>query len=134
MGSTTINRPDLKRGAEPGCAYYIQNKPKVAGKTVDFSQDPPPDLVLEVDITHTEIDKNSLYASIGVLEFWRYDGQKLQIYVLEANKYIDCDRSPTFPWIQKSYLYNFLEESQKDEIAAEIKFRALVRDLVKELI
>jgi len=89
--------------------------------------------VLEVDITHTDIDKNSLYASIGVPVFWRYDGQELQIYILEAGKYIDCDRSPTFPWIQKSYLYKFLEESQKNEIAAEIKFRALVRDLVKEL-
>lgn len=102
MGSTTINRPDLERGAEPDCAYYIQNQPKVTGNMVDFNQDPPPDLVVEVDITHTDIDKNSLYASIGVPEFWRYDGQKLQIYVLEAGKYIDCDRSPTFPWIQKS--------------------------------
>ncbi|HAN46166.1 MAG TPA: Uma2 family endonuclease, partial [Cyanobacteria bacterium UBA8156] len=26
MGSTTLNREDLQRGAEPDCAYYIQNQ------------------------------------------------------------------------------------------------------------
>lgn len=127
LRSTTINRPDLERGAEPDCAYYIQNQPKVAGKTVDFSQDPPPDLVVEVDITHTDIDKNGLYASLGVPEFWRYNGQALKIYTLQESQYVECDRSPTFPWMQKEYLYNFLEEAQQDEIAAEVKFRDFVK-------
>ncbi|MEA5489396.1 MULTISPECIES: Uma2 family endonuclease [Pseudanabaena] len=131
MGSTTMDCEDLQRGAEPDCAYYIQNQPKVAGKTVDFSQDPPPDLVVEVDITHTDIDKNRLYASLGVPEFWRYNGQELKIYTLQESEqesqYVECDRSPTFPWMQKEYLYNFLEEAQQDEIAAEVKFRDFVK-------
>jgi Uma2 family endonuclease len=127
LRSTTINRPDLERGAEPDCAYYIQNQPKVAGKTVDFSQDPPPDLVVEVDITHTDIDKNGLYASLGVPEFWRYNGQALKIYTLQESQYVECDHSPTFPWMQKEYLYNFLEEATQDEIAAEVKFRDFVK-------
>jgi len=127
MGSTTMDREDLQLGAEPDCAYYIQNQPKVAGKTVDFSQDPPPDLVVEVDITHTDIDKNRLYASLGVPEFWRYNGQELKIYALQESQYVECDRSPTFPWMQKEYLYNFLEEAQQDEIAAEVKFRAFAK-------
>ena len=127
MGSTTMDREDLQRGAEPDCAYYIQNQPKVAGKIVDFSQDPPPDLVVEVDITHTDIDKNKLYASLGVPEFWRYNGQALKIYTLQESEYVECDRSPTFPWMQKEYLYNFLEEAQQDEIAAEVKFRDFVK-------
>jgi Uma2 family endonuclease len=128
MRSTTINRPDLERSAEPDCAFYIQNQQKVAGKIVDFSQDPPPDLVVEVDITHTDIDKNRLYASMGVPEFWRYNGQELKIYTLQEAEYVECDRSPTFPWMQKEYLYNFLEEAQQDEIAAEVKFRAFVKE------
>ncbi|MGL6137616.1 MAG: Uma2 family endonuclease, partial [Planktothrix sp.] len=51
MGSTTLNREDLDRGAEPDNAYYIQNQAKVAGRTVNLAEDPPPDLVVEVDIT-----------------------------------------------------------------------------------
>lgn len=57
LGSTTLDRPDLDRGAEPDKAFYIQNHSKVAGKRVNLSTDPPPDLVLEVDITHTDIEK-----------------------------------------------------------------------------
>ena len=128
MGSTTMDREDLQRAAEPDCAYYIQSQSKVVGKTIDFSQDPPPDLVVEVDITHTDINKNRLYASMGVPEFWRYNGQELKIYTLQEAQYVECDRSPTFPWMQKEYLYNFLEEAQQDEIAAEVKFRAFVKE------
>ena len=128
MGSTTMNREDLQRGAEPDCAYYIQNQPKVAGKIVDFMQDPPPDLVVEVDITHTDIDKNAFYASMGIPEFWRFNGQELKIYALQKASYVECDRSPTFAWMQKEYLYSFLEEAQQDEIVAEVKFRAFVKE------
>lgn len=135
MRSTTINRPDLERGVEPDCAYYIQNQPKVAGRTVDFMQDPPPDLVVEVDITHTDIDKNKLYASLGVPEFWRFNGEELRIYVLQKiqqkSKYIECDRSPTFPLFQKEQLYHFLLEAEQDENAAESKFRAMVKEILR---
>ncbi len=53
MGSTTLAREDLERGAEPDNAYYIQNQAKVLGKRINLTEDPPPDLVVEVDITHT---------------------------------------------------------------------------------
>ena len=58
MGSTTMNYPNLKKSAEPDNAYYIQNQHLVKRRNVDFSQDPPPSLVVEVDITHTDIAKN----------------------------------------------------------------------------
>lgn len=47
-----MNYPHLKKGAEPDNAYYIQNQPLVKGRNVDFAQDLPPDLVVEVDTTH----------------------------------------------------------------------------------
>ena len=62
--------------------YYIQNYDLVADHEIDLSVDPPPDLVVEVDITHTDINKNALYASMGVPEFWRFNGQTWQILCL----------------------------------------------------
>jgi Uma2 family endonuclease len=59
---------------------YIQNQAKVAGKTIDLRHDPAPDLFVEVDITHTDIDKLALYARMGVSEFWRYNDQAWRIY------------------------------------------------------
>jgi Uma2 family endonuclease len=123
MGSTTMNYPHLKKGAEPDNAYYLQNQPLVKGRTVDFSQDPPPDLVVEVDITHTDIAKNQFYAKIGVPEFWRFDGKVLRIYQLQSENYVEVEASPTFPLVPKERLYEFLTEAQEDEMEAVYSLR-----------
>lgn len=128
LRSTTLDREDLDRGAEPDNAYYIQNQARVAGRSVNLQQDPPPDLVVEVDITHTDIDKNRLYAAMGVPELWRYNGRDWRIFILENGDYQESEFSPIFPWVQKAYLYQFLAEAQQDEIAAEQALRQLVRD------
>jgi Uma2 family endonuclease len=132
MGSTTLDRPDLHRGSEPDNAYYIQNQPQVAGRNVDLSRDPAPDLIVEVDITHSDIDKNHLYASMGVPEFWRFNGQVLQILQLQGEAYGEVDHSPTFPWVEKDDLYRFLAQAQTDEVEAELAFREWVRQRLQE--
>lgn len=131
MGSTTLERSDLNRGAEPDNAYYIQNQPLVAGRTVDLATDPPPDLVVEIDITHTDINKPALYASMGVPEFWRYDGREWRIYQLENSEYLEVSVSPTFPILPKSKLYEFLAAAQIDEVEAEVNFRNWVKEMTK---
>ena len=122
MGSTTLEREDLDRSPEPDNAYYIQNQLQVASKTVDLQQDPPPDLVVEIDITHTEIKKLDLYASLGVPEFWRYNGRVWRIYQLQAGQYQEVETSPTFPFVPKQRLYAFLAQAQQDEVEAEQTF------------
>jgi Uma2 family endonuclease len=118
MGSTTLNYPDLRKVAEPNNAYYIQSQPLVKGRNVDFSQDPPPDLVVEVDTTHTDIQKNQFYAKIRVPEFWRFNGKVWRIYQLQEGVYVESEISPTFPKIPKAWLYQFLTEAREDEIGA----------------
>jgi Uma2 family endonuclease len=131
MGSTTLDRSDLDRGAEPDNAYYIQNQPLVAGRKVDLATDPPPDLVVEVDITHTDINKPLLYASMGVPEFWRYDGREWRIYQLQGTEYLEVSNSPTFPIVSKEKLYEFLAVAQRDEVEAEVNLRAWVRSKIE---
>jgi Uma2 family endonuclease len=126
MGSTTMNYAFLKKGAEPDNAYYIQNQPLVKGRNVNFAQDPPPDLVVEVDITHTDIQKNQFYARIGVPEFWRFNGKVWRIYCLQEGVYIEVELSPTFPQVPKEFLYTFLAQAREDEIEAVRKLRALL--------
>ncbi|MGF1513501.1 MAG: Uma2 family endonuclease [Elainellaceae cyanobacterium] len=123
LGSTTLDRDTLDRSAEPDNAYYIQNQAAVAGRNVDLERDPPPDLVVEVDITHTDIDKLRLYASMGVPEFWRYNGESWRIYVLQGGAYKESEASTTFPLVPKQRLYAFLAEARQDEVAAELALR-----------
>jgi Uma2 family endonuclease len=131
MGSTTLDRSDLDRGAEPDNAYYIQNQPLVAGRKVDLATDPPPDLVIEIDITHTDINKPALYAAMGVPEFWRYNGREWRIYQLEGTEYLEVPNSPTFPIVSKEKFYEFLAVAQIDEVAAEVNLRKWVKELTK---
>ena len=127
MGSTTLEREDLDRSSEPDNAYYIQNQPLVAGRTVNLQTDPPPDLVVEIDITHTDIDKLRLYASLGIPEFWRYNGQFWRIYQLQSEQYQEVTTSPTFPFLPKEKLYEFLAQTAQDEVDAEQALRSWVR-------
>jgi Uma2 family endonuclease len=61
FGSMTIKRPDLEAGKEPDSCYYFANEPAVRGKTkLDFTQDPPPDLAIEIDITSSSINQLAL--------------------------------------------------------------------------
>ncbi len=129
LASTTLNRPDLVVGAEPDQCYYIAHEALVRGKTVDLNTDPPPDLVIEVDITHTNLNKNALYAEMGVPEFWRFNGKMLCIYYLQDGVYREVEKSPTFPWMTKEMLYDFLDDCRrKGENSAKRSFRNWVRE------
>lgn len=129
MGSTTLKRPDLEVGAEPDKGFYIANESAVRGKTVDLATDPPPDLVVEVDITHSDINKTSLYAEMGVPEFWRYNGKQLTIYELHNGQYQSVEISPTFPQVPKEQLYKFLKEcAQQGETQAKRNLRIWLRE------
>jgi len=113
-GSTTFKREDLRRGAEPDSSYYIQNERFVRNKTeINLNNDPPPDLVLEVDLTNSSLDKFQIYASLGILELWRYDEGVLQIYQLQQGQYLECNNSPTFAQLPLTEISRFLEESQR---------------------
>ncbi|MBE9113590.1 Uma2 family endonuclease [Nodosilinea sp. LEGE 07298] len=131
LGSTILDREDLDRGAEPDNAYYIQNQPLVMGKTIDLQTDPPPDLVVEVDITHSDIDKLNLCANLGIPEFWRYNGKIWRIYQLENAVYQEVETSPTFPMVAKAKLYEFLAQAKLDEVDAEITLRRWLQTLAR---
>ncbi len=97
IGSTTCKREDLVKGVEPDSAFYIQNEPLMRGKTnLDLTQDPPPDLVIEVDYSSASVDRMPIYQALGVPELWRYTEPVMQIYQLQSGEYILCNQSKTF--------------------------------------
>lgn len=110
LGSTTFRRQDLDRGFEPDSCFYIQNVARVKGKRkIDLRTDPPPDLVIEVDISSSSLDKLPIYGQLGVPEAWRYDGESLTIHVLSSGAYRESDSSLAFPFLSASRLTEFLE-------------------------
>src|SRR5215216_7161905 len=78
LGSTTFKQKNLKKGLEPDEGYYVANEAAVRWKKrLDLRRDPPPDLVVEIDITHRAVDREIIYAALGVPEIWRFDGRRL---------------------------------------------------------
>lgn len=79
FGSMTLRDERRRQGVEPDECYYVRNEPKVRGRTkLDPKRDPPPDLVVEVDITSHSIAKEPIYAALGVPEVWRFDGARFE--------------------------------------------------------
>lgn len=132
-GSVTCKRQDLSRGVEPDSSFYIQNEPVMRHKqNLDLSQDPPPDLVIEVDYTSASIDRLPIYVALGVPEVWRYDEPVMQIYQLGEGVYVPCDVSPTFANLPlTTEIPRFLQESLK---IGEIPMIRFFRDWVKQQI
>lgn len=98
FGSTTYSRADLQRGFEPDSSYYIQNWEQVQGKArLDLRVDPPPDMVVEIDITHSTLDKLPIFFSFGVSEVWRYNGDRFQVLLRADDGYRSVAVSPSLP-------------------------------------
>ncbi|MBD2594154.1 Uma2 family endonuclease [Nostoc spongiaeforme FACHB-130] len=123
-GSLTLTRDDLEKGGEPDSSYYIQHELLVRDKeNINLNQDPPPDLVLKVDYSKPKIDKLSLYAAMGIPEFWRYNGTVLRIYTLLDNQYSEVELSPTFAPVAVREIPRFIQESKKiGQLAAKSKY------------
>jgi Uma2 family endonuclease len=109
-GSMTCRREDLERGLEPDECYWIAHEALVRGRDeIDFDEDPPPDLALEVEISRSALNRMGIYARLGVPEVWRWDGQTLRICVLGPDgNYTERDRSVAFPFLPMAELVRFL--------------------------
>jgi Uma2 family endonuclease len=131
-GSLTLTRDDLEKGGEPDSSYYIQNESFVRDKeNIDLATDPPPDLVLEVEYSRSAVNKLTLYASMGIPEFWRYDGSVLRVYRLNGKKYSEVQTSPTFAHLPVKEIPQFIQATKKNgEIATTRAFRTWVRNLI----
>jgi Uma2 family endonuclease len=130
-GSTTLRR--RRRGLEPDRCYWIAHEAAVRGKRrIDLRIDPPPDLAIEVDVTHSSLDRLAVYAALGVPEVWRLDGQTLTFHVLGAGRsYAAASHSLSFPLVTPGDLLNFLAlRVGQDETSVVCQFRARVRQLL----
>jgi Uma2 family endonuclease len=96
LGSSTFKNSSMKTGIEPDDCFYLKNCQAVIGKKrLDLSIDPPPDLAIEIDLTSpTQL---SAYELLGVPEIWRYQQNKLAIFILVEGHYIESDFSSLFP-------------------------------------
>ncbi|BAB78257.1 Uma2 family endonuclease (plasmid) [Anabaena sp. FACHB-709] len=122
----TMSLPQ-ESGIEPDYCFYIDNWQAVSGKKrIDWGQDPPPDLVIEIDVTsYSDVQD---YLPYRVREVWLFRNQQLLIHQLQGENYQLQTHSCYFP--------NFdLAQTivRCVQIAYERNSSAAVRDLKKRL-
>jgi Uma2 family endonuclease len=81
---------------------------------IDFETDPPPDLVIEIDVRHDSLNKFGIYASLGAPEIWRYDERQLTIYLLEGNQYSESETSRALPPLTAAVLSDFTRRLREE--------------------
>lgn len=85
-------------GIEPDYCFYIDNWQAAVGKDrMDWQQDLPPDLVIEIDVTTYTAAAD--YAPYGVPEVWLFKKGKLGIYYLHDTAYEQQSMSRYFPTV-----------------------------------
>ncbi len=113
FGSKTFKRADLQKSFEPDSCFYIQSLNRISGiSDPDLSIQPPPDLVVEIDITHPSLDKLPIYAKVGIPEVWIYDGSRITIYLLQEGNYVACEESIALPRVTATNLTRFIAEAR----------------------
>ncbi|NJN87231.1 MAG: Uma2 family endonuclease [Leptolyngbyaceae cyanobacterium SL_7_1] len=93
----TMELPE-ESGIEPDYCFYIDHWQAVSGKArIDWRVDPPPDLVIEIDVTtYTAADD---YLPYRVPEIWLLKRDRLTIHQLQGDRYELATQSRYFPEI-----------------------------------
>lgn len=101
-GSTTFKRQDLDRGLEPDECYWIRSWQAFAfNEAYDPQRDPPPDIVVEVDVTSSSVDRIDMFRVMGVAEIWRWRrrtslellclGQDKQYHLSDTSQFVSAE-------------------------------------------
>ena len=121
-GAMTLRVESAQRGGEPDSCFYVANEAAVRGvDEINLQLHPPPDIVLEVDITSPSLDKFGLYLAARVPEVWRYDGARMNFYALAGERYNDASHSLCFPHLTAALLERYLNIGREQGSAAMLR-------------
>lgn len=131
FGSMTFKqRP---KGMEPDECFWIAHELDVRGRdTLDPATDPPPDLVLEIEVSRSVVNRLAILAAMGATEVWRYDGQHLRAMLLGTDrKFHSSPTSRSFPFLPLDEVVDFLNQRTTQSNTAILRsFRTWVRDQI----
>src|SRR5262249_41258615 len=132
--TTTHKRKDWGKGAEPDKCYWFGDHARhMRGKRqLDLNSDPPPDLIIEVDVTRTSLDRLKIFAAMRVPEVWRSTSRSLQFLHLQPDgPYQPRPTSRNFPALTVSAVAQFLKEGRTIDKPTWIRsFRTFVREKI----
>lgn len=98
-GSWTLKHAPAAAGLEPDECYIV-------GPDQDK---PVPDLAIEVVWTSGGIEKLEIYRRLGVGEVWTWKEDRIEVHVLEGDRFERAARSRLFPGLDLDLLVSLLD-------------------------
>jgi Uma2 family endonuclease len=133
-GSATLRRHDVTRGIEPDNSFYIANAAAVKNVSrLDLNKQPSPDLVVEVEISRSVLDRIGIYEALGVRELWRANEAGLHVFLLGDDRHFhESPTSQSFPNISIEQFQEFVKEANGN-ITGELirRFREWVQNRLR---
>lgn len=111
LGSVTLLRSrKAKEGAEADETYYLTRLERIEGKRhLVMGEDPAPDLVVEVVVSHQEADSLEAYRRFGVREVWVVRATGVEFLALgEDQHYTPTPESKLLPFLSSEELNGWL--------------------------
>jgi Uma2 family endonuclease len=110
-GSATLKRDEQRKGLEADLCYWIQHYEQMrVVKRLDLNIHPPPDLVVEIDVTHSTVDREDIYQSLGVPEMWHYSTKsRLTAWHNDGQRWSRIEHSKAIPALRVDDLNPFVD-------------------------
>ncbi len=131
-----LNKADTDKRAE-----FLETLKGLLGKALQQGH-----LLIYIDEAHIHLDTDEGYGwsvkgerfwsefqftrtQIGVPEFWHYNGNKLQVFVLQKStgEYQSVSQSPTFPWKPLDLIPRFIRQSLSENDYPVLNTRLFVK-------
>jgi Uma2 family endonuclease len=126
-GQTTFRDRLIERGLEPDRCYWIAHAEELVGvDDWEAGRHPPPDIAIEIDVSRSSVDRQEIYARLGVPELWRFDGERLTALRLDVTgEYAPIEFSLSMPFLRVADLETFLK---RDPLGQKTK---LIREFIR---
>ncbi len=131
-GATLFRRRDLDHGIEGDKTYYIANHPVACREQeIDLNVDPPPDLAIEVEVTHPAAEAVETWRRLGVPEVWVFEDRRGALRILHLDPgghYRDASTSRAFPFLTAGEIQEWVARPRNE---AESRWERQLRDWVR---
>jgi Uma2 family endonuclease len=130
LASTTWQRPEVQRSIEADDCFLLTQAKLAAARhrTDELAKTLAPDLAIEIDLRRSAVDRREIYATLGVSEVWRFNGEALRIDLLTSEgTYELADASQFLPITAAEIEHWLLDVDSTDETEWTRELREWVR-------
>ena len=135
-GQATFRRKEMKAGLEGHKTFYLGQHAElmVGPRNIDLSVQPPPDLAIEVEVSHPADAAMEAWGRLGVAEVWRFDPVADECsfwHRQDDGTYAQSAQSAAFPTLK---VEDVLEQMRRAAKLGAAKWHTQLRDWIQKVL